>query len=172
MRPQDRPKGEYRSAKHGGCLMMQSEFKLIGSLGVRTKAEGAMFPTDVANARFKNAGEVYQSLGYRREWATSAYAWEAPGLCHSPLYFEEINLERHGYSFGIVQPGISGLQFYGRLALMPYLMAITPPTECVYTLGYYRPGSYAPFQLHTPPLRSRGLMSQAAVITALFFIFP
>jgi hypothetical protein len=151
---------------------VKSEFKSISSLGVNIGTEEGRFPDDIAAGRFKGAGELYQSLGYRREWAASSYAWVAPGLCHNPLYFEEINLERHGHSFGLVQPGVSFLNFYGRLILLPYLMGATPPRECVYTLGYYRPGSYAPFQLHRPPLSAKGALYEAAAITGAYLIFP
>ena len=30
----------------------------------------------------------------------TAFYWEAAGTRHHPLYFEDVNLERHGHSFG------------------------------------------------------------------------
>lgn len=151
---------------------IQAEFKSIGSLGTRIQAKDGQFPTDFAVDRFKREGELYHALGYRRPWQPSNYSWVAPGLCHYPLYFEEINLERHGYNVGVLQPAASAISFYGRLAMLPYLMAIDRPLECQYTLGHYRPGSYAPFHLHHPPVRARGLVAEAATVAALFLIFP
>jgi hypothetical protein len=151
---------------------IQAEFKSITSLGTRIRAEGDKFPVDTAQARFQREGELYHALGFRREWAVSSYAWTAPGLCHYPLYFEEINLERHGYSAGLLQPFAGAFNFYGRIAFLPYMMATNRPLDCQFTLGHYRPGSYAPFHLHHPPIRARGFVVEAATIAALFLIFP
>lgn len=151
---------------------IQAEFKSITSLGTKIRAEGDKFPVDTAQARFQREGELYHALGYRREWAMSSYAWTAPGLCHYPLYFEEINLERHGYSAGLLQPFAGAFNFYGRIAILPYMMATNRPLDCQFTLGHYRPGSYAPFHLHHPPIRARGFVVEAATIAALFLIFP
>ena len=43
------------------------------------------------------------------------YAWDAPALCHNPLYFEDVNLERYGYSLRyarVFQPVVSGAEFF------------------------------------------------------------
>ena len=39
------------------------------------------------------------------------YYWQASAFCCGPLYFEEPNLERYGYTHGILQPIISGAHF-------------------------------------------------------------
>lgn len=151
---------------------IRSQFKPISSLGTNIRADQGKLPDDKAQARFKKEGELYQTLGYRRPWVESQYAWTAPGVAHFPLYFEDVNLERHGHSFGLVQPAVSALNFYGRLPFLPYMMAVNRPLEMQYTLGHIRPGSYAPFQLHYPPIKARGFVVEAATVAALFLIFP
>ena len=50
-----------------------------------------------------------------------------------PLYFEDPNLERCGYSLGCcTQPFVSGALFYGDVALLPLKMLVLCPWECVY----------------------------------------
>jgi len=110
--------------------------------------------------------------GADRGWAPFAYLWEAPAVCHQPLYFEEVNLERHGYSFGLAQPVLSGAHFFGTVPLLPYKMAAQRPRDCVFTLGHYRPGSYAPWQVHRLPLRLDAAAVQGGVVAGLIFLIP
>ena len=85
-----------------------------------------------------------------RGWNPSTMNWTASALCHKPLYFEQVQHERYGHSAGpIRQPFIDGVHFFGSAILLPYQMALDPPWECEYALGYYRPGSCAPY--HIPP---------------------
>src|SRR5208283_3445366 len=77
-----------------------------------------------------------------RVWTPLCYCWEAPALCYGPLYYEETNLERYGYSqtyLRSVQPLVSSAHFFGTIPTLPYLMIAEPSRECVYTLGQYRP---------------------------------
>ena len=74
-------------------------------------------------------------------------------MCYGPLYFEETNLERYGYSqiyLRPVQPLVSSAHFYGAAFTLPCLLVAEPPQECVYTLGEYRPGSCVPFRWNSP----------------------
>ena len=51
------------------------------------------------------ADEAFQ----QRNWIASTLTWKASALCHKPLYFEEVALERYGHSVGpIKQPFVSG----------------------------------------------------------------
>jgi len=93
-------------------------------------------------------------------WPVLDYHWEATQLCHRPLYFEEINLERYGHSLGCTQPLFSAALFYGRVAAMPAKLVLEPPCQCVYTLGHFRPGSCAPFESYHPrPRRDRDVVT-------------
>lgn len=77
----------------------------------------------------------------RRGFADSMYFWQASNMVHRPLYFEQRYVERYGANFGPMQPVASGVQFAADTALLPAKMLIHPPCECVYSLGYGRPGS-------------------------------
>jgi hypothetical protein len=108
-----------------------------------------------------------------RNWAPSTFMWKASGLCHKPLYFEDVHLERYGHSHGpLLQPIISGGRFFLAIPALPYLMGLEPPAECLYTLGYYRPGDCAPYMLDPIPLSVRGALFQAGVVTGMAAIIP
>ena len=108
-----------------------------------------------------------------RSWGQITYLWKASGLCHKPLYFEQVQLERYGHSWGpYVQPLMSGAHFFCSVPLLPYKMGLQTPQECVYTLGYYRPGSCAPYMIEAVPFTLRAAMFQGAAATALPFILP
>ncbi|MFN9987054.1 MAG: hypothetical protein ACK52S_16015 [Pirellula sp.] len=108
-----------------------------------------------------------------RMFADSTFTWKATGACHKPLYFEDVQLERYGHEWGpIVQPAISTLNFFGSVALLPYNMGIHPMNECQYPLGYYRPGSCAPWTLGPIPISLRGALSQASVVTGTAWAVP
>jgi len=108
-----------------------------------------------------------------RTWEPVTFAWKASALCHKPLYFEEVQLERYGHTTGpVLQPAVSGAHFFLNIATLPYKMGINPPNECQYALGYYRPGSCAPWLVPPAPLSVRGGLLQAGAITGLVLLFP
>ena len=108
-----------------------------------------------------------------RNWVPSTFMWKASGLCHKPLYFEDVHLERYGHSHGpLLQPIISGARFFLTIPALPYLMGLEPPDECLYTLGYYRPGDCAPYMLDPIPLSVRGALFQAGAVTGMVAIIP
>lgn len=110
--------------------------------------------------------------GTRRPWNGMSYYWDATHLVHQPLYFEDPNLERHGYSRGCAQPFVSAARFFGRIPLLPYALAVHPHYQAEYALGDIRPGSPAPYVHERPPLRAGGALFEAAVVTGLFFAIP
>ncbi len=129
-------------------------------------------PPDVAAHKFAQAGQLPQPMGACRPWHPSVFSWEAPALCYRPLYFEEVNLERYGYSCGVAQPFVSAAHFFGTVPAMPYLMTVDKPRECVYTLGHYLPGSCAPYHTYFPPPSLKAGLVEAAVVTGLIFVLP
>jgi hypothetical protein len=109
----------------------------------------------------------------QRNWMPSVFAYQASGLCHKPLYFEEVQLERYGHTTGsFTQPFVSGAHFFASLATLPYQMAISPPTECEYALGYYRPGSCAPWHIPPIPFSVRGGLAQAGFVVGGVYLIP
>jgi hypothetical protein len=109
----------------------------------------------------------------QRQWCLSTYTWKASALCHKPLYFEEVGLERYGHSLNpLIQPLWSGAHFFLTIPVLPYLMAMDPPNECQYAYGYYRPGSCAPYIGPPIPWSIRGGLVEAAVIAGGIIIIP
>lgn len=142
----------------------------IGSLTINTLPAAGKMPET-----FDRIETMEAQLGthdYRREWLNYSYFWEAPAFVHQPLYFQEVNLERYGYNWGVLQPFVSGAWFYVKIPLLPYMMTVHPPCECVYTLGYYRPGSCVPYQINWPEVRLDAAMVEATFITGLCFLIP
>jgi hypothetical protein len=113
-------------------------------------------------------GETFEP----RRFATTMVTWKAAGNCHKPLYFEDWNLERYGHSHGALDPVLSAAHFFVTLPVLPYKMGVELPWECVYPLGYYRPGSCAPWTVPAVPISCRGLAVEAATVTGLVFLLP
>jgi hypothetical protein len=114
-------------------------------------------------------GETFEP----RRFATTTFTWKAAGYCHKPLYFEHWNLERYGHSHGFVADSfLSAAHFFARIPALPYQMGVELPWECVYPLGYYRPGSCAPWTVPAVPVSPRGLAVGAAAATGIIFLLP
>jgi hypothetical protein len=108
-----------------------------------------------------------------RDFVESTVTWKASGACHKPLYFEDVQLERYGHELGpVVQPVISTARFFGDVVVLPYKMGINPMNECQYSLGYYRPGSCAPWSVGPVPISLRGALMQAKAVTGAALILP
>jgi hypothetical protein len=110
-----------------------------------------------------------------RGWAHSGYSWEATGLFHRPLYFEQPNLERYGYAptrscFG--QSILAGAHFFGSALILPYRLGAEPINDAVYTLGHYRPGSCVPYRFERPPLDWKGGALETVTIVGLILAIP
>lgn len=103
----------------------------------------------------------------------STMTWYASNLCHKPLYFEDIQLERYGHTKGpIRQPVRSAARFLGQAFLLPYQMSLNPPTECQYPLGLFRPGNCAPYLRQPFPWERRSVGYQAAAMAGAFLLIP
>ncbi len=133
------------------------------SIGV-TGAEGTDFPCECTLG-----DEQFQP----RAWSCLTYQWKAAGNCHKPLYFEDVQLERYGHSCKpLVQHVWSGVHFFGHILLLPYNMGLTPPDECVYALGYYRPGECAPYMIEALPITLRAALAEAGTIAGGILLIP
>ena len=114
-------------------------------------------------------GETFQP----RQFASTTFTWKAAGYCHKPLYFEHWTLERYGHSHGFIADSFSSAaHFFVSLPVLPYKMGVELPWECVYPLGYYRPGSCAPWTCPAVPISARGFAVEAATVTGLVFLLP
>ena len=146
-------------------------FVPIGKLEAQIAVEGDV-PDDLAAEQFSESSPTHDPGALSRGWPIAHCHWKAPGLCHQPLYFEETNLERHGFSAGGVQPLVSGARFFGTVGMLPYSMVVDPPDKCRYTLGHYRPGSPVPPHINSIPCRWDAATVQAAAVTAAFIAIP
>ena len=107
-----------------------------------------------------------------RCWTPQVFTWKASALCHKPLYFEDIQLERYGHSAGpLRQPVRSTAHFFVNLLTVSYQTGIHHPQECQYALGYYRPGDCAPWLVDPVPISLRGFARQTLTTTAGAFLF-
>lgn len=149
--------------RNDGCPEASS-FKPINQLTTDIRASSGDFPRECM---------LEEHVFSPRVWTNTTFTWKASGLCHKPLYFEQIQLERYGHSFGpYLQPVISLGHFFITVPVLPYLMGINPPSECMYTLGYYRPGSCAPYMLDPLPISVRAGLLGAAAWTGGAFLVP
>ncbi len=106
-------------------------------------------------------------------WAQFDFHWSATCLCHKPLYFEEINAERYGYTVSrVFQPIISGGKFFLTIPALPYLMTVQRPCDCIYTLGQYRPGDCVPRRWNRLPLRASAAIVEVGTIAGLILLIP
>ncbi len=133
----------------------------------------------IVDLRYTGTGELpyectVEATTYnQRAWGCLTYTWKASALCHKPLYFEEVALERYGHSWGpICDPVISAAHFFGTLPILPYKMGVDTPCECQYALGYYRPGNCAPYMIPPFPISPRGAAVQAGVVVGAAAALP
>ena len=111
-----------------------------------------------------------QVADHTRESVATTFLWKPTHLSHPPLLFEEYNLERHGHSFGALQPAVSGLHFFGSIPLIPY--RCVAEGKCNYEVGHIRPGSCAPFVVQVPDLKTKPTLAEAAAVTATLLLVP
>jgi len=139
---------------------------------LRIAPEAGELPGDRAQTFFADAGRTFHEMGTSRETAEWLFHWEAPAMRYRPLYFEEINLERYGYTVGWMQPAVSAAHFFGRIPALPYLMVSENARQCRYALGHGRPGDCVPFYCHRAPLRLDAAALEAAVVAGAIIAFP
>jgi hypothetical protein len=111
----------------------------------------------------------------RKVWAQTACLWHPSMLCHQPLYFEEVNLERYGYSTplsDLTQPFVSAGRFFATVPVLPYLTTAEPVWQTNSTLGEYRPGSCVPNQIQWPPLDVKAAAVEATAVTGAALLIP
>lgn len=155
--------------------------KPLGQLTTSTALPGGVLPRDYWSERTPQHLAYLDVDGSTRGWPVNNFNWVASCLCHNPLYFEEVNLERYGYGCGCYGPcctnGVQSLcsaaHFFGNVVALPYKMGVDCPMECDYTLGHYRPGSCPPRRWHCCSRCSAlGAASAGGVAVGLIFLIP
>jgi hypothetical protein len=141
-----------------------TDVKQIREITTDISAQAGEFPPECP------LGDVAYSP---RMFMPITYTWKASALCYKPLYFQQAALERYGHSWGpLLQPFISGADFYARVFALPYMMGMDPPCQCVYALGWYRPGSCAPQAIYPIPISVRGALLEAGVVIGAAAVIP
>ncbi len=138
------------------------DLKRIGEITDDITPDGTEFPQECSLG-----DEMFQP----REWAMTTFHWKASGLCYKPLYFQQVPVERYGHTWPLIQPIVSGANFFLTFPVLPYKMGLNPPWECMYPLGYYRPGSCAPYMIGAVPISVRaGLLEAGAWVGGVYLI--
>ncbi|MDG2469401.1 MAG: hypothetical protein P8M80_09000 [Pirellulaceae bacterium] len=151
--------------------------KKISSLdfnSIQSESDGdkAGTPTDYWNpVASKMSRHHYDSPnGEDIRWQQlGATAASVPGR---PLYWEEVNLERHGTSIGIFQPALSAGRFFGAVPLLPYKINRQSPDSLVESASPYPAGLPAPWVRETEPLSLRPSATELLSIGAAILIIP
>ncbi|MGA2799590.1 MAG: hypothetical protein ABSE63_18565 [Thermoguttaceae bacterium] len=146
-----------------GCLSVK-DLKKISQLTINITPSAGELPKDCPWG-----GEPFQP----RCWSSITFTWTASALCHHPLYFEQVQVERYGHTLGPwLQPFGSAAHFFLMIPILPYKMGLEVPDECMYTLGYYRPGDCAPYMIDPLPLSIRAGLFEAGAWVAGAAIVP
>jgi len=89
---------------------------------------------------------------------------------HRPLYFQELNLERCGSTYGCAQNAVSAAYFIGNSAILPYRMAMDRADECVNHWGDC--AACRRYSSDIEPLEPslQGSVNEAAAIAGFFFL--
>ena len=111
---------------------------------------------------------------YGRHFSQSCFMWKASALSTQAAYFEDVQLDRYGNTIvcPALQPVVSGAKFFATIPLLPYKMGVTPPNECVYTLGHRRPGNCAPYMVEPLPISLRGALFQTGAVAGAVIAVP
>jgi hypothetical protein len=141
----------------------------IGAVTASISDPSGRMPTDLAIERFRGDYPAYLP----RDWEDSVYFWDAPSMCIRPLRYEEVNLERFGYSHcPAIQPVLSGMHFLVATMALPYSFAAHPPGTCIYPLGHYRPGSPVPFRHIRREPRPWPISAECMAVAGLILLIP
>jgi hypothetical protein len=164
--------GHLANLLFGDVIIADDEGKSVARLPINSLGDDDLcFLTAWYRLPFEGVTSYEQFAG--RNWLPSTFHWQASAMCNKPLYFEELQAERYGHVTGpFTQPVISGAHFFLNIAALPYKMAINPPTECQYQLGYYRPGSCAPWMIPPIPLSLRGAAAQTTAVLGGIYLIP
>jgi hypothetical protein len=111
-----------------------------------------------------------EMINYGFDWQPEPIGLE---FCYQPLYFEDVNLERYGRSWGIFQPAISAIRFYNQIPLVPYRVFSQPARRCTYHAHWTLPGYRIPSR-ERPPLHPSvlGAASETLAVAGLILLIP
>ncbi len=144
----------------------------VAKMTLKTQPSSGRMPAERTRESRDAEPALAHVPGTERGWDTLAVHWNAPQTTHAPLYFEEIALERSGYTRGYLQPLVSGIEFITTVPLLPGLMTLDPPLSTQYELGEIRPGTPTPYMGRQPEWTYHALAVEIAFVTGLAFLIP
>ena len=136
----------------------------IGSLTINIAPKEGQVPREVNPT--KTLEKEFGATEFQREPLDYSYMWESPAFFNRPLYFEQPNLERYGYDWGISQFWISGAQVLRQDSPAPVHDGGASAARTRLLVGLLSPGQSRPYQINWPevrltPLSSRRPLSRA-----------
>lgn len=106
-------------------------------------SDRAIKPLLKADLKFETPSQSVELLPTHRSDIRRHVHWSASNLYSQPTYFDDVDLEIYGHSH-CLQPLKSGIKFYSDLVFLPAEVCKNRPRECIYQLGFERPGNCAP----------------------------
>jgi hypothetical protein len=147
-----------------GCIKIKTLGPIDRKILDQVTPAPGKFPPNCPMARVEDT---------RRDWSQTEFHWTASALCAKPAYFSDVHLERYGHTNSpVFQPLVSAGHFFLSVPALPYAIGLYPPNECIYTLGYYRPGSCAPHYLDPLPISVRAAVLEAGTAVGLAAFIP
>ena len=144
-----------------GCGTARNLIKL----GKRSST-GALYGLDASHEMLETATSSIAS-------AALPYNNNPPIMLRQGLAEELDGVKMFGHAaHPVAAPFLSAGHFFVSAAFLPYKMGVELPWECVYPLGYYRPGDCAPWTVPAPAMSLRGAALEAAALTGAYFILP
>ncbi len=131
----------------------------------RSPMERVVFPPDPVLTR-----DTYHGRG--NLWPPMKLEVAPYYVCHGRIPFQQINFERYGWSFGVLQPLISGGIFLWDFVTWPYQMAMEPCRCYEYNTGWCLPGDPVPLLLYPIELSATGFVAEVGTIVGLVAILP
>ena len=129
-------------------------------------------PHDYAGQMLAEVPSIHYADRPYRPTTTFAGLPTPADFCHYPLYFEQVNLERYGHTYGLLQPAFDAAHFFGTIPALPYMMGVEPPRQCVDHRYAYEAGRHAPWHYHSKPLQAESGLLQAGLVIGLILVLP
>jgi hypothetical protein len=174
-KPGERPRPAEEAPDYSIRLDVPGLQRLAGSL----ESEAALMERMRQEARARGERLVFpeeptltKEAYVGRHWSPLTRVVEPYYVCYGRLLFEQKNFERYGWDLGPISPVVSTGKFFWDVLALPYNLGTRPFQQYEVSAGYCLPGDPVPLLLYPPEISPTGLLTEAAVVTALFFIFP
>ena len=108
-------------------------FRPLSDIHVDINSNATNMPSDYSGKLFADDS----SSNFPGSFQSRLAAWEAPNIRYQPLYFQDVSLERYGYTKGPILQTIDSASYFGTsLILLPVNMVARPPRSLCYTAWF------------------------------------